>query len=110
MQTDVMIVETTLDDIDKARSMAHQLIEERLAACIQIAPVHSTYRWQGAIEQTEEWLLRIKTTANCLAGLCQRIQELHSYDTPEILWYPAAANSQYRAWMTQETTQEAWDD
>jgi periplasmic divalent cation tolerance protein len=59
-------------------------VERRLAACVNIvAPVESVYRWQGEVENAQEWLLIIKTTAQAFSKVREAICELHSYDLPE---------------------------
>lgn len=75
-----------------AEGIARALVQERLAACVnRIGPVLSTYRWQGAVEQAEEVLLAIKTSAARYPELESRLRELHPYDCPEILSTPVDA-------------------
>jgi periplasmic divalent cation tolerance protein len=82
--TDKRIVLTTAGSQDEARKIARALVERRLAACVNIvAPVESVYRWQGEVENAEEWLLIIKTTAQAFSKVREAICELHSYDLPE---------------------------
>ena len=84
--TDKRIVLTTASSEEEARKIAHHLVENRLAACVNIIPqIESIYRWQGKIDSSREWLLLIKTTAARSAQVCQKISELHSYELPEIL-------------------------
>jgi periplasmic divalent cation tolerance protein len=82
--TDKRIVLSTAGSRDEARKIARALVERRLAACVNIvAPVESVYRWQGEVENAEEWLLIIKTTAQAFSKVREAICELHSYDLPE---------------------------
>jgi periplasmic divalent cation tolerance protein len=82
--TDKRIVLTTAGSQDEARKIARALVERRLAACVNIvAPVESVYRWQGEVENAQEWLLIIKTTAQAFSKVREAICELHSYDLPE---------------------------
>lgn len=82
--TDKRIVMTTCGSEDEARTMAHHLVEQQLAACVNIVPhIHSVYRWQDKVESSREWLLLIKTTQGRFAALRDAIRELHSYDLPE---------------------------
>jgi len=101
---DYVVVTTTLDDAGRARELAAQLVETRLAACVQRLPVASTYRWQGAIESADEILLQAKTTAARADAAVQYIAAHHPYDTPEIIVTPITGGSApYMAWLTAET-------
>jgi periplasmic divalent cation tolerance protein len=84
MSTIVNVI-TTLDDTAAAEALAARLVEERLAACVQVYPVRSIYRWQGKVERSEELRLEAKTTAERAAAARARVRELHPYDEPEIL-------------------------
>ena len=80
------IVLTTASSPDEARKIARALVEERLAACVNIVNgVGSIYRWKGAIEESEEILLLIKTREDKLPQLEKAVRRLHSYDLPEFL-------------------------
>ena len=82
--TDKRIVLTTAGSKDEAHKIARQLVERRLAACVNvIAPIHSVYRWKGEIESSEEWLLVVKTSAGAFESVCKAVKELHSYELPE---------------------------
>jgi periplasmic divalent cation tolerance protein len=96
-------VTTTLPDKAAAERIARVLVEERLVACAQVlGPVSSTYRWQGAVEQTTEWYCHLKTTAARLAALQSRMRELHPYDVPEIIAVPVlAGDTEYLRWIEQ---------
>lgn len=98
-------VTTMLGDRSAADRMAAQLVEQRLAACVQVlGPVGSTYRWKGSVEQAEEWLCLIKTTAELYAAVERAIRSWHSYELPEIVATPIVAGSaEYLAWIRAET-------
>jgi periplasmic divalent cation tolerance protein len=82
--TDKRIVLSTAGSEDEARKIARHLVEQRLAACVNIIPhIESIYRWQGKVESGREWLLLIKTTAEQFPSVRAAIQQLHSYDLPE---------------------------
>ncbi len=102
--TDKIVVLTTCSSQDEARRIARHLLELRLAACVQISsPVQSLYRWQGAIEESTEVQLFIKTALPLFDRLSGEIAALHSYTTPEILALPATAGSAaYIEWMDRE--------
>jgi periplasmic divalent cation tolerance protein len=84
--TDKKLVLTTAGSEEEARKIARALVEQRLAACVNIVPhVQSVYRWNETVEEAVEWLLLIKTTAATLARVRDAIAELHSYQLPECL-------------------------
>ena len=84
--TDKRIVLSTAGSEEEARKIARYLVERQLAACVNIVPrIESTYRWQGKIESSREWLLLIKTTAANFSQVRDAIGELHSYDLPECI-------------------------
>jgi periplasmic divalent cation tolerance protein len=84
--TDKRIVLSTAGSEEEARTIAHHLIERRLAACVNIVPqVESIYRWQGKVESSPEWLLVIKTTAERFPAVKDAIRVLHSYELPECI-------------------------
>ena len=89
---------------DTAEQIARALIDERLAACVNIqAPMVSIYRWKGAVERDSERQLVIKTTSSLVPALEQRLRELHPYELPEFIVMPAAGGSeQYLGWVAGE--------
>ena len=88
-----------------AESMARQLVENRLAACVQVlGPISSTYRWEGAIETAEEWLCLIKSREDLYRALEAAIRASHPYEVPEIIAVPiSAGNPDYLDWLGRET-------
>jgi periplasmic divalent cation tolerance protein len=103
MATDVVVVLCTLPPGDAASAIAQTLVEERLAACVNLVPgVRSIYRWQGAICDEPEQLAIIKTTADGVAALKARLVALHPYDVPEVLALPVAdGHLPYLGWIRQ---------
>ena|SRR3974377_397001 len=101
--TDKKLVLTTCGSAEEARRLAHQLVERRLAACVNIVPqIESAYRWQGKVETASEFLLLIKTTAAVFDSLRRAIQELHSYEVPECIAISIdAGTSAYLDWMAE---------
>ena len=99
--SDIAIVLTTLGAEADAAAFARTLVEERLAACVNvIGPVTSIYRWNGKVEQDAEQQLVIKTTIARLAALEARVKALHPYDVPEFLVLRTAGGSDaYLAWV-----------
>jgi uncharacterized protein involved in tolerance to divalent cations len=97
-----IVVLVTCGTAREARRIARALVEERLAACVNVvaAPIHSTYRWKGRVEQASEFLLLIKTSRKRFAALRARIAGLHSYDVPEIIALPIAVGAPaYLRWL-----------
>jgi periplasmic divalent cation tolerance protein len=94
-------VTTTVATQADAERIAAALVEERLAACVQVAgPIMSIYRWQGAIERATEWHCHCKTTRARYPALEARLRELHPYETPEIIALPIVAGfPAYLAWI-----------
>jgi periplasmic divalent cation tolerance protein len=100
-------VGTTAGSPDEAQRIARALVEERLAACVQVAAVTSRYRWQGDVEQAEEFALAIKTTAARVAAVQDRIRALHSYAMPEIIVMPIiGGDAGYLAWIGENSAAE----
>lgn len=86
MSEESIIVLSTFPDADTARRAARVLVEERLAACVNLLPqVESVYRWKGAIETASETVALIKTNSWKYQPLESRIRELHPYEVPEII-------------------------
>ena len=103
--TPVRIVLCTIDSADAARKLARRLVQDRLAACVNIIEnVTSVYKWEGRIEEDAELLLVIKTQDSRLQELMDRISEIHPYDVPEILSWPVQKGSKaYLEWVVAET-------
>ncbi len=95
-------VHVTTPDGTTAADLAHLLVDEGLAACVQVIPgVTSVYRWQGAVETTREHLLLVKTTAAAFEAIRERVGAEHPYDTPEVLALPVVAVApSYAAWVS----------
>ena len=100
-ENDALVVITTTETASDGARLAQQLVERRLAACVQIIPqMTSVYRWQDKIEHASEALLFIKTTRAHYDALAAAIQELHSYETPEILALPVThVAPDYLTWL-----------
>lgn len=96
-----LVVLTTCPDDAAAARIARELVESGLAACVsRVGPVHSTYRWQGAIRDEPEALLLIKTVTTRYPELEMRLKSLHPYEVPEIIALPVVAGSAaYLSWL-----------
>jgi periplasmic divalent cation tolerance protein len=99
--TDFQIVLSTCADRQEAERIAHRLVEQQLAACVNILPgAQSVYRWQGKVESAAETLMVIKTSADLVAEVELTIAGLHSYEVPEFLVLPVYGGSHaYLAWL-----------
>jgi periplasmic divalent cation tolerance protein len=99
--SDVRIILSTAPDAEAALRLGRALVEERLAACVNVVPgVRSVYRWREAVEEAAEVLLVIKTTAAVAPALAARIEELHPYETPEVLAFdPTGGAASYLQWI-----------
>jgi periplasmic divalent cation tolerance protein len=101
----VVLVLTTVPSDAVGEEIATALVTERLAACVNIsAPMTSIYRWKGNVEHDAERQLVIKTTAERVKALQQRIKELHSYELPEFLVIEVSSGSDaYLKWVASES-------
>jgi periplasmic divalent cation tolerance protein len=99
--TQARIVLTTVSGAAEAERLARTFVEEHLAACVSLLPgVQSIYHWAGEVESASEILLLIKTGADQVAALEQRLRSLHSYETPEFLVLKVESGSlSYLDWM-----------
>ncbi|HTK94179.1 MAG TPA: divalent-cation tolerance protein CutA [Terriglobales bacterium] len=101
--TDKRIILSTAGSREEAERLATALVERRLAACVNVVgPVASIYRWKGAVERAEEFLLLIKSGAAQFAAVSAAIKELHSYELPECVELTVTAGSDaYLHWLTE---------
>ena len=100
-----IVVLCTCPNEDDAVRLAEALVNEHLAACVNILPAGmlSIYRWQGRIETAREHLLLIKSAEESFPALKSCIEKLHSYETPEIVALPICAGSEkYLAWLREQ--------
>ena len=105
MASDYVVVLSTFPAEGDAEQFASQLVTERLAACVNILPIRSIYRWEGVVERSDERQLLIKTTTARLSDLEIRIKALHPYDVPEFVVLTISQGSAtYLSWLTDSTT------
>jgi periplasmic divalent cation tolerance protein len=97
----IHVVLVTAPDLAAAAGLGRSLVEEGLAACVNLVPgVRSIYRWQGEIHDDPEVLLIVKTRASLVETLASRVRALHPYELPEVLALPVAGGSEpYLAWV-----------
>jgi len=98
---DHLLVSITASSSEEAERIAEALVQERLAACVNIVPaITSIYRWQGGIHRDSEVLLIAKSHPELFGPLAARVKELHSYKVPEIIALPIIAGSKaYLSWI-----------
>src|SRR5437899_12975755 len=106
--TDKRIVLSTAGSEAEARKIAHYLVENQLAACVNIVPgIESIYRWREKVETSREWLLLIKTSAERFPVVRDAIRELHSYELPECIALSIEdGSSEYLQWFTDSLAKE----
>jgi periplasmic divalent cation tolerance protein len=97
---------STLPADADASALARALVEERLAACVNLLPpMESVFRWDGKVDRESERQLLIKTTRDRVAALWERIRELHPYDVPEFIVLPIVdGNAAYLKWIAESTS------
>ena len=84
-KTALSVIQTTVASRRDARRLAGLMVKARLAACVQVMPIHSTYRWHNKVEQSAEWLLAAKTRSARTKALMAFIRRHHPYEVPEIM-------------------------
>lgn len=104
MPTKYIQIYTTIDSAEMATTIAKTLLQNRLAACVQIVgPIQSHYWWQGQLEKSQEWLCLVKTRQELYPAVESTIRQLHHYQVPEILAVPVSTGlADYLAWIDQE--------
>jgi periplasmic divalent cation tolerance protein len=100
-----IVVLVTCGSQEEALKISRLLVEERLAACVNlVSPVRSIYRWEGKIWDEKEWLLVIKTQEQRFEELVKTVKSLHSYSVPEIIGLPIVQGaSSYLEWLAEMT-------
>ncbi|WP_420033551.1 divalent-cation tolerance protein CutA [Streptomyces sp. cg28] len=100
----VLAVLTTVDDADRAETLARGAVDARVAACAQVsAPVMSVYRWEGVVETAREWQILLKTTEARYEALESWLRSHHPYATPEIIAVPVVRGAaDYLGWVATE--------
>lgn len=106
--SEALLILTNLPDTASAQTLAQQLVERKLAACVNIMPaVQSVYRWQGAVEQASEVTVLIKSVGSRYAELEEAIKAVHPYELPEIIALPIVAGlPAYLNWIIAETQKD----
>ena len=102
----VSVIYSTTDTLETAKTIGRVLVKEKLVACVHIIPrIESIYRWQGKIEETNEYILLAKTSERNIQKTIQKIRSLHPYEVPEIIVFPSVGGlKEYIDYVEKETT------
>ena len=105
MKPEFIAILVTCGSEEEALKIANALVEEHLAACVNlVAPIRSIYRWEGKIWDEKEWILIIKTQKERVEELEKKVKSLHSYSVPEIISLPVTeGSSAYLNWIKENT-------
>lgn len=104
--TDIRVVLISCKDEDQARGIARKLVEERLAACVNLIPqIRSLYVWQGALQESSEVMLIAKTREALVRSLEEAVRASHTYECPEIVSMPVDQGfAPYLSWVRESTS------
>jgi periplasmic divalent cation tolerance protein len=98
------VVQTTVNSLERANTLAAEIVAARLAACVQVAAITSHYRWNGELRAEPEYLLSAKTRRALFGHLSAFIRARHAYEVPEVIQLPISDGSpEYLAWIDRET-------
>lgn len=105
MDANQLVIFCTCPDRESAGNLATALVEERLAACVNLLPdITSIYRWQGQVRREPECLLLIKTSEAGFEAVRSRVRSLHPYEVPEIIALPVIhGDPSYLQWLVENT-------
>ena len=95
----IYLVITTEADKKNAHRIANLLLREKLVPCVTFKNIESQFWWEGEINQSKEVELIIKCKEANIARICKKISEFHSYEVPEIIYFPVSANKDYFNWV-----------
>ncbi len=97
-----IVIFITSGSEEEAKKLARVLVEEKLAACVNIlSGVESLYWWKGKIESSKEWMLVVKTQGKMVNKVVKRVKEIHSYEVPEVIALPIVeGNKDYLQWIS----------
>ncbi|MEL6382792.1 MAG: divalent-cation tolerance protein CutA [Cyanobacteria bacterium J06626_18] len=100
---DYGVVLVTVDTQETAQAIAEALVQNQLAACVNLCPIQSVYTWKGELQKDNEWQLVIKTALSQFAALETKLKEIHPYEVPEIIALPIVqGSSAYLHWLDEQ--------
>ncbi|WP_370573417.1 divalent-cation tolerance protein CutA [Methanomethylovorans sp.] len=97
----IIVVHTTTANMDEAKNIANVLVRKGLAACVNMYPITSIYKWKGNVEEEVEIELSVKTTADRLEDVKSTIITMHTYELPAIMWWQVNGEERYAEWITE---------
>jgi len=99
-----VVIYVTAESLEQAKKIARTLVEERLAACVNVVErVHSIYWWEGEVQESQEALLIIKSLRSLVERVAERVKELHTYTVPEVVAVEVCGGSrEYLKWVSEE--------
>jgi len=101
----IYLIQTSVESVTQAQKITDELMNQGMCACVQmLGSGISTYPWQGAIEQAEEYYLRIKTTQACKDKVVAWLGQNHPYALPEIVWARCETTDAYATWVEQNVS------
>lgn len=101
------LITTTFPDSKGAKKVIAHLLESKLAACIQMMPIQSFYRWEGKLCEEQEQLLLFKTKRECYEAIETLLKEYHPYDVPQLIAFPIEKGlSAYLSWIEENTQKD----
>ena len=95
----IYVIITTEKDKKNACKISNLLLEEKLIPCVTYKHIESHFWWEGEINKSKEVQLIFKCKKENINKVCQKISENHSYEVPEIIWFPVSANKKYHNWV-----------
>ena len=95
-------IQITCGSTEEASAIAHQLVEQRVAACVQSIPIGSVYEWDGVIHDDREVLLLVKTRTDRFDDVARVVGELHSYELPAVTMVPITGTRTYLEWIDRQ--------
>ena len=99
LNQEIYLVVTNEVDKENASKLANSLLREKLIPCVTFTKVESSFWWEGNINQSKEVQLMIKCKKENINNVCNKISECHSYEIPEIIYFPVSANKNYHHWV-----------
>ena len=100
----LIVVYVTHESESAARQLADAIVQQRLAACANLFPIHSAYWWQGELQHDAEWVSLLKSTPENWARLREAVEQLHPYDVPCVVKYEVEANEAYEQWIREQVS------